>query len=47
MAVWNGSVPLGFLQAGLLATAVAMLLWQKRLVYVFTCGERRPGRVRH
>ena len=27
------------LQAGLLATAVAMLLWQKRLVYVLTCGR--------
>jgi hypothetical protein len=27
------------LQAGLLATAVAMLLWQKRLVGFFTCGK--------
>jgi hypothetical protein len=27
------------LQAGLLATAVAMLLWQKRLIFLFTCGK--------
>ena len=27
------------LQAGLLATSIAMLLWQKRLVRFFTCGH--------